>query len=141
MHHAHALPLRAIADDVQARGGILSLADLAEYRTVTRPSLLVETGGWKFGTNPPPAGGGAVIAAMMLLLGGSGLEDRERLIQVQRRVLSQRLTVFDASNDLEHHVAEFLKLVKEQPLAVLESGSTAHVSTTDELGNACSVTS
>lgn len=131
---------RAIAEDVQARGGILSLADLAEYRTVARPALMVETVGWLLGTNPPPAVGGAVIASMMLLLGGSGLEDREKLIQVQRRVLSQRLTVFDASNDLEHHVAEFLTLVKEQPLSVLESGSTAHVSTVDERGNACSVT-
>lgn len=131
---------RAIAQDVQVRGGILSLEDLAAYRTVTRPALQVDIAGWALGTNPPPAVGGAVVAAMMTLMDNHGLADREHIVKVQRRVLSQRLEVFDASNDLERDVAEFLALVAEQPRAVLESGSTAHVSTTDELGHACAVT-
>lgn len=131
---------RAIAADVQARGGILSLVDLSEYRTVTRPSLLVKSGEWTLGTNPPPAVGGAVVAAMLKLMDSHGLEDREHIIRVQRQVLSHRLTVFDASDELERDVVEYLALVDQQPLSVLESGSTAHVSTTDELGNACAVT-
>lgn len=131
---------RAIALDVQGRGGGLSLEDLAAYQTKVRPALQVNSAGWNLGTNPPPAVGGAVVAAMLTLIGSSGLADREHLIKVQRRVLAQRLDVFDSSVDLERDVRAFLALVADQPRSVLESGSTAHVSTVDERGNACSVT-
>ena len=131
---------RAIARDVQERGGLLSLDDLAAYRTTVRPALQVNTAGWTLGTNPPPAVGGAVVGAMLSLMGAHGLEDREHVINVQRRVLAQRLDVFDASDDLERDVREFLALIADKPRSVLESGSTAHVSTVDELGNACAVT-
>lgn len=131
---------RAIARDVQNRGGLLSLADLSAYQPVVRPALPVNVGAWALGTNPPPAVGGAVVAAMIKLMGDRGLGDPEHIICVQRKVLAQRLDVFDHSDDLERDVAEFLALVKEKDLAMLESGSTAHVSAVDELGNACSVT-
>ncbi len=131
---------RAIARDVQNRGGLLSLVDLSAYQPVVRPALPVDVGDWALGTNPPPAVGGAVVAAMISLMGDHGLDDPAHIISVQRKVLAQRLDVFDHSDDLERDVAEFLALVKEKDLAMLESGSTAHVSAVDELGNACSVT-
>lgn len=131
---------RAIAADVSERGGLLSLEDLAEYRTVIRPSVVSQTGDWTWGTNPPPALGGVVLAAMLTLMDKTPVADQEQLIRVQRRVLSERLEVFDHSDDLERDAAAFLAQVRSAPASVLESGSTVHVSTVDEIGNACSVT-
>lgn len=130
----------AISDDVVARGGLLSRADLAAYTPVVRPSLRVDVGPWTLGTNPPPAVGGVCVAAMLRLIGERGIADREHLIAVQRRVLSERLDVFDHSDDLSRDAAAFLDLIDRSGLGVLESGSTAQVSATDTDGNACSIT-
>ncbi|MFD1859029.1 gamma-glutamyltransferase [Aeromicrobium camelliae] len=73
-------------------------------------------------------------------MGGRGLDDREHLVAVQRRVLGERLRVFDRSEDLARDAAAFLDLVDREGLAVLESGSTAHISATDTDGNACAIT-
>ena len=59
---------------------------------------------------------------------------------MQRAVLGHRLEVLDHTDDLERDAAAFLELVDHDHLAVLESGSTAHVSATDSDGGACSVT-
>ncbi|WP_293782342.1 gamma-glutamyltransferase [uncultured Aeromicrobium sp.] len=131
---------RVISDDVLERGGLLSRADLAAYEAVVRPSLRAEVGGWTLGTNPPPAVGGAVVAAMLRLMDGREIDDRDHLVAVQRRVLGERLRVFDHSDDLARDAAAFLDLVDREGLAVLESGSTAHVSATDTDGNACAIT-
>lgn len=131
---------RAIAADIQERGGLLDFADLAEYRCVTRPALRAGSGDWTWGTNPPPSVGGAVVAAMLRLMGDHPLSDADHVVQVQRRVLGERLDVFDHTDDLERDAAAFLDLIDRDGLGVLESGSTAHVSTVDDLGNACSIT-
>jgi gamma-glutamyltranspeptidase/glutathione hydrolase len=55
-------------------------------------------------------------------------------------VLGHRLEVLDHTDDLERDAAAFLDLVDRDHLAVLESGSTAHVSATDSDGGACAVT-
>lgn len=136
---------RLISDDVVRRGGILSAADLAAYRPVVRPALLSSVGGWTFGTNPPPSVGGVCVAAMLRLLDGRprgdwSTDDVEHLIRVQRAVLGHRLGALDHSDDLVRDSAAYLDLVDRDHLAVLESGSTAHVSATDSDGGACSVT-
>ncbi|MFO6452786.1 MULTISPECIES: gamma-glutamyltransferase [unclassified Aeromicrobium] len=130
----------AVADDVLARGGILGPTDLAAYEPVVRPALTARMEGWTLGTNPPPAIGGVSVAAMLRLMAGHGLDDTEHLIRVQRRVLGERLRVFDHTDDLERDAAAFLELVDRDGLAALESGSTAHVSTADAQGTACAVT-
>ena len=136
---------RLISQDVVRRGGILGAADLADYRPVVRPSLLSRVGDWTFGTNPPPSVGGVCVAAMLRLLDGRphgewDASDVEHLVRVQRAVLGHRLDVLDSTDDLERDAAAFLDLVDRDHLAVLESGSTAHVSATDSDGGACSVT-
>ncbi|GAA2087163.1 gamma-glutamyltransferase [Aeromicrobium tamlense] len=130
----------AVADDVLARGGILGPTDLAAYEPAVRPALTARMEGWTLGTNPPPAIGGVSVAAMLRLMAGHGLDDTEHLIRVQRRVLGERLRVFDHTDDLERDAAAFLDLVDRDGLAALESGSTAHVSTADAQGTACAVT-
>ncbi|MFS0886491.1 gamma-glutamyltransferase [Aeromicrobium sp. 179-A 4D2 NHS] len=131
---------RQVARDVLDRGGILGPKDLAAYEPVVRPALTARMAGWTLGTNPPPAVGGVCVAAMLRLLAGHPLSDREHLVRVQRRVLGERLRVFDHTDDLERDAAAFLDLVDREGLAVLESGSTAHVSTTDAEGTACALT-
>jgi gamma-glutamyltranspeptidase/glutathione hydrolase len=67
-------------------------------------------------------------------------DDVEHLVRVQRAVLGHRLDVLDVSDDLVRDAGAFLALVDRDHLAVLESGSTAHVSATDSDGGACAVT-
>ncbi len=131
---------RMISDDVIDRGGILGPADLAAYQPVVRPSLVSTVGEWKLGTNPPPSVGGVCVAAMLRLLEGHPSSDVDHLVRVQRAVLGHRLDTLDNTDDLERDAAAFLALVDRDHLAVLESGSTAHVSATDSDGGACAVT-
>lgn len=136
---------RLIAADVQDRGGLLGLEDLRTYAPVVRPALSVRSGGWTFGTNPPPSVGGVCVTAMLQLMGDRPhgawtAADVDHLVRVQRAVLSRRLDVLDHSDDLERDAAELLADIDRDHLAVLESGSTAHVSATDSDGAACSVT-
>ena len=136
---------RRISDAVIARGGILGRDDLEAYRAVTRPSLVTQVGDWTLGTNPPPSVGGVCVAAMLRLLDGRPHgdwteDDVRHLIEVQRAVLGHRLAVFDHTDDLEAEARAYLDLIDADHLAVLESGSTAHVSATDSDGGACSIT-
>jgi gamma-glutamyltranspeptidase / glutathione hydrolase len=134
-----------ISADVSDRGGLLGMADLSEYRPVVRTALVSRLAGWELATAPPPSVGGGCLLAMLRLLDGrlSGAWDdeaRDMLVQVQRAVLGHRLDVLDSSSDLADDVRAFLELVDHDPVAVLESGSTAHVSAADSDGLACSVT-
>jgi gamma-glutamyltranspeptidase/glutathione hydrolase len=136
---------RLISVDVTARGGLLGMADLAEYRPVVRPALAVRVGEWDLATAPPPSVGGVCLAAMLRLLDAHPhrLWDeaaRAWLIRVQRAVLGHRLDVLDTSTNLAEDARTFLDLIDGDPGSVLESGSTAHVSATDSDGVACSVT-
>jgi gamma-glutamyltranspeptidase/glutathione hydrolase len=136
---------RLVSDDVIRRGGILGAADLADYRPVVRPALLSAAGDWTFGTTPPPSVGGVCVTAMLRLLDGRPFgpwdaDDVAHLVRVQRAVLAHRLDVLDTADDLVRDAGAFLALVDRDHLAVLESGSTAHVSATDSDGGACSVT-
>jgi len=136
---------RLVSEDVLARGGILGPDDLASYQPVVRPSLLTRVGAWTLATTPPPSVGGVVVAAMLRLLEdaprhGWDVDDVARLVDVERAVLGHRHAVLDHSTSLERDARAFLDLVDRDHLAVLESGSTAHVSATDGDGRACSVT-
>lgn len=136
---------RLIGDDVRRRGGTLGPSDLAEYRPVVRTSLASVLNGWELSSAPPPSVGGVCLAAMLRLMDGHPAhawtdEDRAWLVRVQRAVLGHRLDALDASTDLATDAAAFLDRIDGDPRAVLESGSTAHVSVTDADGVACAVT-
>jgi gamma-glutamyltranspeptidase/glutathione hydrolase len=132
-----------ISSDVLERGGLLTRADLAEYRPVVRPALVSRAAGWALSTTPPPSVGGVCLAAMLRLLLAHPEEnplDADHVVAVQRAVLGHRLDVLDHATDLVAAAEAFLDRVDRDHLAVLESGSTAHVSTTDRAGTACAVT-
>ena len=135
----------AIAADVGARGGLLDRADLAAYAPVVREPLTTRVGGWSLATTTPPSVGGVVVAAMLRLLedrprGPWDADDVEHLVRVQRTVLGHRRDVLEVATDLQAASRAWLARVDADHRAVLESGSTAHVSVTDADGVACSLT-
>lgn len=136
---------RLLVDDLQARGGALSAADLAAYEPVVRAPLTTRVGPWRLATTPPPSVGGVVVASMLRLLdgrpvGGWDAGDVEHLVRVQRAVLGHRREVLETAGDLDAAARDWLDRVDADHRSVLESGSTAHVSVTDADGAACSIT-
>ena len=134
-----------LAADLEARGGLLGAADLAAYEPVVRAPLSTRVGAWRLATTPPPSVGGVVVAAMLRLLddrprGGWDADDVDHLVRVQRAVLGHRREVLETAADLDAASRSWLDLVDADHRAVLESGSTAHVSVTDADGAACSIT-
>lgn len=132
----------ALVDDMAARGGLVTAADLAGYQPVVRPALAVPAAGWRLRTNPPPAIGGAVLAAMLQLLGSRphgawDEDDVAELVAVQRRVLDARRDRLDVADDRS---AAAWQLVRSVGLGGAGSPSTAHVSVVDSEGAACAVT-
>lgn len=134
-----------VVADVQARGGLLSAADLAAYQPVVRPPLTTRVGAWSLSTTPPPSVGGVVVASMLRLLddrprAGWDAEDVAHLVRVQRAVLGHRREVLEVAGDLDEASRAWLDRVDADHRAVLESGSTAQVSVSDADGAACSIT-
>jgi gamma-glutamyltranspeptidase / glutathione hydrolase len=108
----------AVSDWVQARGGVLTRADLEAYRVVPRTPLRVSYRGREVFTNPPPSAGGSRLGrALAHLADGNGEPD-----------------ALDVAAALA--VAEY----STAPAAVDRLGSTTHISVLDGDGGACSVT-
>ena len=130
-----------IAADSEARGGLVTAADLAAYRAVVRQPVRVRLGDWDLATNPPPSVGGPMLAVMVRELAKTRSADWARVVEVQRAVLRYRLGVHDLSLDLEEDGYALLERVERYGLAGLPtSSSTAHVSVVDSDGTLCAIT-
>ena len=55
---------RQMVEDVQAAGGIWTLADLENYRVIEREPVVIEVGGYRIWSAPPPSSGGIAMAQM-----------------------------------------------------------------------------
>jgi gamma-glutamyltranspeptidase/glutathione hydrolase len=129
-----------IAADSDARGGLVTAADLAAYRAVVRTPLRLTLGEWDLALNPPPSVGGPMLTVMLRELAEAGW-DWSRIIDIQRRVLSYRHQVHDLSTDLEEDGYALLESIDRNGLAGLPtSSSTAHVSAVDSDGTLCAIT-
>jgi gamma-glutamyltranspeptidase/glutathione hydrolase len=137
---------KIITEHVQSHGGLLTMADLQNYRPEVRNSLMVDVGDWKIAMNPPPAIGGANLAAMLLAFGTEPFEEwnedsLRRLVDTQRAVMSYRQTHLDTADDVDGPVAELLQLASSDDfLASSASGSTVHTSAVDQSGLGCAIT-
>jgi gamma-glutamyltranspeptidase/glutathione hydrolase len=136
---------RLIARDMDANGGVLSLADLEAYRPRIVPALDVALDDWHLATAPAPSVGGAALAAMLLLMRGIEQDGwtahvAAQLIDVQTRVMRFRRQRLDTSDDLGRDVAEMLDIAHSAP-AALAAPSTVHASAVDDDGLACAITS
>ena len=128
---------RAIAADMAANGGLLTLEDLAACRPVVRPALVGRVPGWAVATNPPPAIGGVTLGAMLGLMGGRPrgewtADDVSHLVDVQARVLGFRRERVDLREDVVAAIDELR--------TAFTSPSTVHTSAVDGDGLACAVT-
>ncbi|HKJ12474.1 MAG TPA: gamma-glutamyltransferase [Ornithinimicrobium sp.] len=133
----------ALADDVQARGGLLTRADLAAYTPVVRDALRARLRDWDLACNPPPAIGGPVLTAMVRLLGSADQRPvtAKDAATVMRRVLDIRLSRMDVASDLEAAGSDLLAQIARSSGDVLPTpASTAHVSVVDSEGMACAIT-
>ncbi|HVK84512.1 MAG TPA: gamma-glutamyltransferase [Kofleriaceae bacterium] len=109
---------KAIADDMKANGGLITMADLAGYKAEWREPLVVSYRGHQLYAMPPPSSGGITlaIAANVLRtielgkLPWHGAEHVHRLVEVWRRS-------FAARNELLGDPA----FVKDMPIAKLMS--------------------
>jgi gamma-glutamyltranspeptidase/glutathione hydrolase len=63
----------ALADAMQAKGGLITQADLAGYRTVTREVIRSHYRGYEIVGPPPPSSAGVHIAQMLHILEGYDL--------------------------------------------------------------------
>lgn len=132
---------RALAADMAAQGGLITAADLAAYRPVTRPAHLSQAGRWQIAINPPPAVGGPLLAVMVEELARRGNWTWRDAIEIQQAVLSYRAETHDHSGDLQADGHRLLRAVGEQGISALRgSASTAHISAVDADGNACAIT-
>ena len=137
----------AIADFVNAEGGLLGRADMAQCRPVRREALIVDLDDWEIALNPPPAIGGASLAAMLMELRRAGISrwganEVRTLAAIQTAVLGYRRERLDWSTSLEADVDRMLeKCVRGEFLeGWRNSSSTVHTSAVDDTGLACAIT-
>ena len=132
----------AIADWLGARGGLLTLDDLAAYRVIDREPVRVQFRGREILTNPPPSAGGILIArALSLLAAEPGPAPLSAVIEVMRRTQAARTTEFLAGLDEPGFAETFLQAqLGGGSAGAGRLGSTTHVAALDRDGLACSVT-
>jgi len=92
-------PLAArIAAAARARGGVLTAADLADYRTVEREPLWGSYRGHRVASMPPPSAGGAIVLGLLQALEGDDpaaggyrpVAQLHAFVEVERRLFAER---------------------------------------------------
>ncbi|HET6966723.1 MAG TPA: gamma-glutamyltransferase [Ornithinibacter sp.] len=132
---------RAMVDDMERHGGLVTHLDLAEYSPLVRPPVRRSVGDWDLAMNPPPSVGGPMLAVMLGELGRRGDFSWADVLEIQRAVLRYRVEVHDLAHDLDIAGHELLLTVDRHGLAGLPtSSSTANISVVDADGTACAVT-
>jgi gamma-glutamyltranspeptidase/glutathione hydrolase len=121
-----------VCDWLAARGGSLSLGELAAYRALAREPVTVRYRGREVLTNPPPSAGGTLIAYSLALL------DREPsppplagVVRAMAAAQGERTPQFVEGLDEDGFLERFL---------ATRLGATTHISVLDGDGCACSVT-
>lgn len=146
----------------QSAGGALSLADLANYRTVSREPLRIDWAGKRVFTMPPPSAGGLLLAETLTLFTPSELQALNDspskrihlLAEAMRGAAADRARYFGDPAFVPVDVPKLLapermarrkaKLAADrthtQPRFGLEDAGTHHLVTADAEGNWVSLT-
>lgn len=138
---------RALAAASSQRGGLITREDLAAYEAVMRTPSRVSLHGWDVATNAPPAVGGITVAALVALIERLGISgwsasDVADYAAAQHAVFSFRRSDLDGDADRFAGAGVLFSMVEDADLAAMHrSPSTVHVSTVDETGLACAITS
>lgn len=122
---------RAIADDLQERGGRLTRQDLAAYQAEARRPLKVEVRGWDIMTNPPPAVGGVAVGFALSTIAES-LDSNDPAVwyQALRHAFGMRADTLERDSDRQEAADRVLRQ------AGLRSPSTIAFAAVDSEGGA-----
>lgn len=154
--------------EMEAGGGIMTQADLNNYRTVAREAVTGTYKGYEIASMPPPSSGGIHVVQMLNILSGYDLKADghnsadylHKLIESMRRAYADRSKYlgdpdfFDVPVDdlIDPVYADYLRSTINLETASLssdigpakslpyESNETTHYSVMDRFGNAVSVT-
>ena len=149
--------------DMKRNGGLLSAADLVNYKTTRLEPLWGEYRGYRIATNQPPGGGVLVVEMLNILenfdLGALAHNTPEYIRVVAeamkyatvdkeahvgdpnfREVPLERLCDKGYAKDLAARIERGEKAHVERMEAATESPNTTHISAVDEEGNAVSMT-
>ena len=157
-----------IADEMHHNGGLLSKADLANYKAVERTPISGEYRGYEVFSMPPPSSGGIHIVQILNILEnfdlhkyGFGSADAMQLIaEAEKQAYADRSEYLGDPDFVKvpwqaltnkayaKSIAERIDLNKAKPsseikpgkLAPYESNQTTHFSVVDKDGNAVAVT-
>ncbi len=131
-----------IEDYVCSRGGILSMADLAEYGVAEREPVGAHFRGSEVLTNPPPSAGGILIAYSLALLERLDSVGTIQLAEVMGAANAARSREFAEKLGSPGFVDEFLSEASlDRVLGGTDGlGSTTHLSVMDGEGLCASVT-
>ncbi|MCP4300786.1 MAG: gamma-glutamyltransferase [Gammaproteobacteria bacterium] len=136
----------AIASHCQDGNGMLTAADLRNYRAKERTPLVTDIGDWSIASNPPPAVGGSVLAAMLLACSdvpsdGWTSSALLQLVESQRACLDFRKRNLDLADDVSAEAARLVESARSGRLLTRwTSASTVHTSVVDNAGTGCAIT-
>ncbi|MCL4401967.1 MAG: gamma-glutamyltransferase [Acidobacteria bacterium] len=159
---------RLLAADMQAHGGLITAADLRDYRVVERKPLSGSYRGYTIVTAPPPSSGGLGILQMLGVLEGSGYEKSgvgsaaslHFMAETMRRYFADRAEFLGDPDFVEVPVSRLLDRryitrlrqsidpahatpsarIRPGAWGAAESAETTHYSIIDGAGNAVAVT-
>ena len=157
-----------LAREMEKNGGLITLADLRDYRAVERKPLEGDYKGYHVITSPPPSSGGVGILQMLGMLDGTGYEKSgagsansyHYLAEVMRRFYADRneylgdpdfiknpnAALLDPSyirkrrDSIDPSLATASDQISPGLPAGKESTETTHYSIADEQGNVVAVT-
>jgi gamma-glutamyltranspeptidase/glutathione hydrolase len=149
--------------DIQANGGLLSMEDLAAYRTRTIEPIWTDYRGYRVAGNQPP-GGGVMVLEMLNILENFDLHEMGHNTPEYIRVVSEAMKFATIDKDTrvgdpefsdvptdvlidKDYAAELSEIIArgeqahvERLASAEESRDTTHVCVIDEHGNAVSLT-
>ena len=159
---------RLLASAMEANGGLITLADLRDYRAVERHPLEGDYHGYHIITAPPPSSGGVCLLQMLGMLHGTGYEKNgagsaesyHYLAEVMRRSYADRNEYLGDPDFVKIPIAALLNTTylraRQAGIAPAhatpsdqvnpglsargEAGDTTHFSIVDAQGNVVAVT-
>ncbi len=157
---------RDIVKSVQSAGGVMTLADLKNYKVRWLDPLTVDFRGYKVNLMPPPSSGGVVIASALKLVDKLKIDkfkplshqELHHIAEILSRSFRGRSLLGDPdfhNNPIEHllsdkYLSAMAKSIDDDETEKLkpllkyeypqESNETTHISVLDKDGNAVSMT-
>lgn len=157
---------RAIVNEMKARGGLLSLADLKNYRAIEKKPVQGSYHGYRILSTAPPSGGGTHLVELLNILKGYDLKKMKHnsvpyihiLAEAMKICLSdkaanmadpafysvaqEKLTSQAYAKGLRKYInpKKAMFNYKAPHMLVRESNSTTHISVIDKEGNMTALT-